>query len=77
MVALKDADVSIRRRAMDLLFTMCSEGNVRDVVQELLNYLEVADFSMREELVLKTAILAERHALLPKLKAFDAMVDIL
>lgn len=47
---------------MDLLFTMCSEGNVRDVVQELLNYLEVADFSMREELVLKTAILAERFA---------------
>ena len=66
MVALKDADVSIRRRAMDLLFTMCSEGNVRDVVQELLNYLEVADFSMREELVLKTAILAERHVLLKK-----------
>ena len=62
MVALKDVDVSIRRRAMDLLFTMCSEGNVRDVVQELLNYLEVADFSMREELVLKTAILAERFA---------------
>ena len=51
MTALKDADVSIRRRAMDLLFTMCSPGNVRDVVQELLDYLELADFSMREELV--------------------------
>ena len=59
-IALKDADVSIRRRALDLLFTMCSPGNVKDVVNELLNYLEIADFSMREELVLKTAILAER-----------------
>ena len=63
MLALKDADVSIRRRAMDLLFTMCSPLNVKEVVAELLNYLEVADFSMREELVLKTAILAERCGL--------------
>lgn len=45
---------------MDLLFTMCSPKNVQDIVDELLTYLEVADFSMREELVLKTAILAER-----------------
>lgn len=64
MTALKDPDVSIRRRAMDLLFTMCSPGNVREVVQELLDYLETADFSMREELVLKTAILAERSTIL-------------
>lgn len=62
IAALKDADISIRRRAMDLLFTMCSPNNVREIVDELLNYLEVAEFSMREELVLKTAILAERCA---------------
>ena len=29
-------------------------------MQELLKYLEVADLDLREELVLKTAILAER-----------------
>lgn len=61
--ALKDADVSIRRRAVDLLFTMCSSSSVKEIVAELLNYLEIADFSMREELVLKTAILAERFPL--------------
>ncbi len=30
------------------------------MVDELLKYLVVADFSMREEIVLKTAVLAER-----------------
>ena len=30
------------------------------VIDELLKYLVVADYSMREEIVLKTAVLAER-----------------
>lgn len=63
--SLKDADVSIRRRALDLLFTMCNTNNAPDIVDELLRYLEVADFSLRDELVLKTAILAERWVSLP------------
>lgn len=32
------------------------------VVDELLKYLVVADYSMREEIVLKTAVLAERFS---------------
>jgi AP-2 complex subunit alpha len=39
---------------------MCNNQNVRDIVDELLKYLEIADFTMRDELVLKTAVLAER-----------------
>ncbi|KAK9841331.1 hypothetical protein WJX74_004023 [Apatococcus lobatus] len=60
VASLKDTDVSIRRRALDLLFTMCNRNNARDIIHELLEYLEIADFSLREELVLKTAVLAER-----------------
>eukprot|EP00879_Flechtneria_rotunda_P008959 GHRR01009380.1.p1 GENE.GHRR01009380.1~~GHRR01009380.1.p1 ORF type:complete len:1159 (+),score=411.60 GHRR01009380.1:174-3479(+) len=59
---LKDPDVSIRRRALDLLFTMCDDGAAMEVVEELVTYLIIADFSMREELVLKIAILAEKFA---------------
>jgi len=59
---LKDPDVSIRRRAMDLLFTMCDSSNASSIVEELVKYLTIADFSMREELVLKVAILAEKYA---------------
>eukprot|EP00878_Enallax_costatus_P024930 GHUV01026636.1.p1 GENE.GHUV01026636.1~~GHUV01026636.1.p1 ORF type:complete len:670 (+),score=220.90 GHUV01026636.1:292-2301(+) len=59
---LKDPDVSIRRRALDLLFTMCDGGSAVEVVEELVKYLTVADFGMREELVLKICILAEKFA---------------
>ena len=62
IAALKEADISIRRRALDLLFTMCNQSNVAEVVEELLKYLTIADFTMREEIVLKTAVLAERCA---------------
>ena len=58
--SLKDVDISIRRRALDLLFTMCTKASAPDICSELLKYLEIADFSLRDELVLKLAILAER-----------------
>lgn len=50
----------MRRRALDLLFAMATPANAPAIVGELLTYLTVADFSMREELVLKTAVLAEK-----------------
>ncbi|KAJ1615809.1 adaptin N terminal region-domain-containing protein [Pavlovales sp. CCMP2436] len=62
MRTLKDADVSIRRRALDLVYSMCDYSNCRETIAELLSYLANADFSLREELVLKIAILAERFA---------------
>ena len=37
--ALKDPDVSIRKKAMDLLFTMCDASNASSLVGELLTYL--------------------------------------
>ncbi len=60
--AVQDADVSIRKRSMDLLFTMCDASCAEELVKEMLGYLVVADFSIREELVLKVAILAEKFA---------------
>ncbi|PNH05778.1 AP-2 complex subunit alpha-1 [Tetrabaena socialis] len=53
MASLKDPDVSIRRRALDLLFSMCDSASAPEVVGELLKHLVVADFGVREELVLK------------------------
>uniref|UniRef100_A0A4W3J3F6 AP-2 complex subunit alpha n=1 Tax=Callorhinchus milii TaxID=7868 RepID=A0A4W3J3F6_CALMI len=61
--ALKtERDVSVRQRAADLLYAMCDRTNAPQIVAEMLSYLETADYSIREEIVLKVAILAEKYA---------------
>ena len=50
--ALKtERDVSVRQRAVDLLYAMCDRTNSEDIVLEMLTYLETADYSIREEMV--------------------------
>ena len=50
--ALKtERDVSVRQRAVDLLYAMCDRSNSEDIVLEMLTYLETADYSIREEMV--------------------------
>lgn len=46
-----EKDVSVRQRAVDLLYAMCDKTNSEEIVQEMLNYLETADYSIREEMV--------------------------
>ena len=36
---VQDADISIRRRALDLIYALVTKNNVRALVKELLNYL--------------------------------------
>lgn len=60
--SLKDRDISVRRKGLDLLYSMCDVTNARAIVGELLHYLQNADFAIREEMVLKIAILTEKYA---------------
>jgi len=60
--ALKDRDISVRRQGLDLLYSMCDVSNARGIVNELMRYLKSADYAIREEMVLKIAILTEKYA---------------
>ncbi|KAI9512584.1 Adaptor protein complex AP-2 alpha subunit [Russula earlei] len=60
--SLRDRDISVRRRALDLLYSMCDVDNSEVIVGELLQYLKVADYALREEMVLKIALLTEKYA---------------
>jgi AP-2 complex subunit alpha len=62
ILSLRDKDISVRRRALDLLYSMCDVDNSEVIVGELLRYLKVADYGLREEMVLKIAILTEKYA---------------
>lgn len=46
-----ERDVSVRQRAVDLLYAMCDKTNAEEIVGEMLEYLETADYSIREEMV--------------------------
>ena len=60
--SLKDGDISIRKRALEPLFTMCDQTNAREIACELFKYLETVDYAICEELVLKISILGERFS---------------
>ncbi|KAK9450562.1 Clathrin/coatomer adaptor, adaptin-like protein [Limtongia smithiae] len=60
--SLRDRDISVRRKGLDLLYSMCNYQNAEVIVAELMSYLETADFAIREDMVIKIAILTERHA---------------
>ncbi|KAI9833147.1 MAG: hypothetical protein M1819_003769 [Sarea resinae] len=60
--SLRDRDISVRRKGLDLLYSMCDPTNSRPIVSELLKYLQNADYAIREEMVLKIAILTEKYA---------------
>lgn len=60
ILSLRDKDISVRRRGLDLLYSMCDVTNAKVIVAELLRYLQVADYALREEMVLKIAILTEK-----------------
>ncbi|KAI1613559.1 DNA II binding protein 1 [Exophiala viscosa] len=60
--SLRDRDISVRRKGLDLLYSMCDTTNAQSIVNELLKYLQSADYSIREEMTLKIAILTEKYA---------------
>lgn len=60
--SLRDRDITVRRQGLDLLYSMCDSSNSQKIVHELLKYLQTADYAIREEMVLKIAILTEKYA---------------
>jgi AP-1 complex subunit gamma-1 len=59
---LRDPDISIRRRALDLSFTLINESNVRVLIRELLAFLEVADAEFKPIMTSQIGIAADRFA---------------
>ena len=59
---LRDPDISIRRRALDLSFTLINEGNVRVLIRELLAFLEVADNEFKPIMTSQIGVAADRFA---------------
>lgn len=59
---LKDPDVSIRQRALELIYALVNETNIRSLARELLNYLVVASVEKKPMLCRRIAEAVDRYA---------------
>ncbi|CEL63022.1 AP-1 complex subunit gamma-1 OS=Ustilago maydis (strain 521 / FGSC 9021) GN=APL4 PE=3 SV=2 [Rhizoctonia solani AG-1 IB] len=59
---LRDGDISIRRRALELSYALINESNVRVLTRELLAFLEVADNEFKLGMTTQISLAAERFA---------------
>ncbi|CAI5473929.1 unnamed protein product [Closterium sp. Yama58-4] len=59
---VKDSDISIRRRALELVCALVNEGNLKALTRELLDYLRAADSDFKPDLTSKICALVQRYA---------------
>lgn len=59
---LKDPDISIRKRALDVTYALVNEDNIKNMTKELLNYLLVSDNEFKEDLCMRICHVVERYA---------------
>ncbi|KAF4663492.1 hypothetical protein FOL47_005717 [Perkinsus chesapeaki] len=59
---LTDPDISLRRRALDVAYSLISEDNVKQMTNEFLNYLIVTDAEFREDLITCICSMAKKYA---------------
>lgn len=59
---LRDGDISIRRRALELTYALVNESNVRILIRELLAFLEIADNEFKLTMTTQICQAAERFS---------------
>eukprot|EP00605_Chrysophyceae_sp_TOSAG23-4_P002772 GSChrysophyteH1.ASY1.ANO1.3056.1 assembled CDS len=60
VASLNDADMSVRKRALEVIFLITDRSNASEMVADLVTALSTADETLKEDIVVKIAILAER-----------------
>ncbi|XP_068649729.1 AP-1 complex subunit gamma-2-like [Aristolochia californica] len=73
---VKDSDASIRKRALELVFVLVNENNVKPLTKELIEYLEVSDPEFKADLTDKICSIVEKFSL-DKLWFTDQMLKVL
>jgi len=59
---LKDADISIRKRALDVAYALINEENIKKMTKDMLNFLLVADTDFKEELCSRICMAVEKYS---------------
>ncbi|KAJ1281505.1 hypothetical protein BS78_04G311100 [Paspalum vaginatum] len=73
---VKDADASIRKRALELVFLLVNDANVKPLTKELIDYLNIADPDFLGDLTAKICSIVEKFSQ-EKLWYLDQMFKVL
>ncbi|KAK1273219.1 AP-1 complex subunit gamma-2 [Acorus gramineus] len=73
---LQDSDASIRKRALELVFLLVNDTNVKPLTKDLIEYLEVSDQEFKGDLTVKICLIVEKFSH-EKLWYIDQMLKVL
>ncbi|KAK1296533.1 AP-1 complex subunit gamma-2 [Acorus calamus] len=73
---VKDSDASIRKRALELVFLLVNDTNVKPLTKDLIEYLEVSDQEFKGDLTVKICLIVEKFSH-EKLWYIDQMLKVL
>uniref|UniRef100_A0A2N9GQ46 AP-1 complex subunit gamma n=1 Tax=Fagus sylvatica TaxID=28930 RepID=A0A2N9GQ46_FAGSY len=73
---VKDSDASIRKRALELVYLLINESNVKPLTKELIDYLEVSDQEFKGDLTAKICSLIAKFSP-EKIWYIDQMLKVL
>ena len=73
---VKDSDITIRRSALQLVYSLVNHGNVEVLLKELLEYLKVADVEFKADVAKRVAGLISQFAPDDKWRV-DSFIDLL
>lgn len=72
---LKDPDISIRKKALDVAFALITKDSLKIMIKELLNYLLVADMEIKSDIVSNICVSVNNYA--PNMQyLFDTYIKI-
>lgn len=60
LLSFQDSDASIRKRALELIYLLVNENNVKSLTKDLVDYLEVSDIEFKEDLTAKICSIVEK-----------------
>ncbi|XP_021809701.1 AP-1 complex subunit gamma-2-like isoform X4 [Prunus avium] len=73
---VKDSDASIRKRALELVYVLVNESNVKPLTKELIDYLEVSDEEFKGDLTAKICSIVAKFSP-EKIWYIDQMLKVL
>ncbi|XP_073140755.1 AP-1 complex subunit gamma-2-like [Henckelia pumila] len=73
---VKDSDASIRKRALELVYLLVNESNVKSLTKDLIDYLEISDPEFKGDLTSKICSIVEKFSP-EKIWYIDQMLKVL